>query len=67
MSKDLNITLKFAESEIKWIETLMDKYYGKKKRNKKELKSALGRFVSTMFSKGSQAVEYDEEYINMKL
>jgi hypothetical protein len=65
--KDTKITLEFTEKEMAWIEKfLIPKYYGRKPRNKKELKSDLGMFVSTMFNKGSQAVEYDEEYIEMR-
>jgi len=50
-TKDLNITLKFRENELKWIETSLYKYFGRKAKNKKELKSDLGMFVSIMFSK----------------
>lgn len=65
--KTTKITLVFTENEMAWIEKfLLPKYYGRKPRNKKELKSDLGMFISTMFHKGSQAVEYDEEYIELR-
>ena len=64
--KTTKITLQFTESEMNWIEKhLLPKYYGRKPKNKKQLKSDLGLFVSTMFNKGSQAVEYDEKHIEL--
>lgn len=65
-TKDLNITLKFRENELKWIEASLYKYFGRKVRNRKELKSDLGMFVSIMFSKGMDAVEDDKEYMEVK-
>lgn len=65
-TKDLNITLKFRENELKWIEASLYKYFGRKARNRKELKSDLGMFVSIMFSKGMDAVEDDKEYMEVK-
>jgi hypothetical protein len=62
---DTKITLTFRESEMKWIETMMTKYYGFKPKNKKELKSRLGMFISTMFSKGMYALEEDNEYMEV--
>jgi len=64
-TKDLNITLNFRENELKWIETILQKYFGRKAKNRKELKSDLGRFVSIMFSKGMNAVEDDKEYMEV--
>lgn len=63
--KDTKITLTFRESETKWLETMLTKYFGRKPRNKKEFKSDLGMFTSIMFSKGSDAVEYNKEYIEL--
>ena len=62
---DTKITLTFRESEMKWIETMMTKYYGFKPKNKKELKTRLGMFISTMFSKGMYALEEDNEYMEV--
>ena len=63
---DTKITLTFRESEMKWIETMMTKYYGFKPKNKKELKTRLGMFISTMFSKGMYALEEDNEYMEVE-
>lgn len=64
-TKDLNITLNFRENELKWIETSLYKYFGRKAKNRKQLKSDLGMFVSIMFSKGMDAVEDDKEYMEV--
>lgn len=64
-TKDLNITLKFRENELKWIEASLYKYFGRKAKNRKELKSDLGMFVSIMFSKGMNAIEDDKEYMEV--
>jgi hypothetical protein len=64
--KDTKITLHFRENEIKGIESNLFKYFGRKPRNKKELKSDLGMFVSIMFSKGMYAVEENKEYMEVK-
>ena len=63
---DTKITLCFAESEMKHIESMLLKYYGGKKfKTKKDLKRWLGMFISTMFTKGMYAVEEGKEYMEV--
>ena len=62
---DTKITLNFRENEMKHIENMMTKYFGRKIKNKKQLKSDLGMFISTMFSKGMYAVEEDKDYMEV--
>jgi hypothetical protein len=63
--KDTKITLNFREGEMKHIESMMIKYFGRKIKNQKQLKSDLGMFISIMFSKGMYAVEEDKEYMEV--
>ena len=64
--KDTKITLHFRENEIEGIKSNLFKYFGRKTKNKKELKSDLGMFVSIMFAKGMYAVENNKEYIEVE-
>jgi hypothetical protein len=50
---------------MKHIENMMVKYFGRKIKNKKQLKSDLGMFISIMFSKGMYAVEEDKDYVEV--
>jgi len=63
---DTKITLVFRENEMKWIKTMLTEYYGSRPTTKKELKHQLQMFAATMFSKGSYAVEHDQEYMELK-
>jgi hypothetical protein len=60
------ITLYFQDKEMKWIETMLTKYYGSKPKTKKELKRRLEMFVGTMFNKGIEAIEHGDSYVNME-
>jgi hypothetical protein len=64
-TKDTKITLNFRENEMKHIEGMMIKYFGRKIKNQKQLKSDLGMFISIMFSKGMYAVEEDKEWMEV--
>jgi flagellar motor component MotA len=65
---DTKVTLQFPESEVKWIEPMLMKYFGctKKTKTKKELKRLLEMFISIMFSKGMYALEHNEDYMEVK-
>ena len=65
-TKETKITLSFREGEMKHIENMMTKYFGRKIKNQKQLKSDLGMFLSIMFSKGMYAVEKDKDYIEVQ-
>ena len=62
---DTKITLIFAESEMKHIDSMLKKYYGRTFKTKRDRKRWLGMFISTMFSKGMYAVEEDKEYMEI--
>jgi hypothetical protein len=62
----MKITLDFREGEIKWIETCVSKYFGRKPKNKTELKRLVEMFVSTFTNKALDAIEDEREYIEVK-
>jgi hypothetical protein len=62
----MKIILDFRESEMKWVETCVSKYFGRKPKTKKELKRLLEMFVSTFTNKGFDAVEEGREYIEVQ-
>jgi hypothetical protein len=62
----MKITLDFRESEMKWVENSVSKYFGTKPKTKKELKRLLEMFVSTFTNKGFDAVEEGREYIEVQ-
>lgn len=66
METDTKIILHFGASEMKRIEVLLNKHYGSKIKTKKELKTRLGWFISSMFAKGVDAVENDRDYMEIK-
>ena len=63
--RNTNITLTFTEAEESWLRPMMENYYGKKLKTKKDYKKWLGIFVSTMFNKAAYAIEHNEQYINI--
>ena len=65
-TKETKITLCFRDNEMKHIETIMTKYFGRKIKNQKQLNSDLGMFISIMFSKGMYAVEEDKDYMEVQ-
>jgi hypothetical protein len=59
----MKITLEFRENEMPYIEAIVSKYFGRKPKNKKELKRLIEMFVSTFTNKGIEAVADNREYI----
>ena len=64
--KDIKITLNFRESEMKWIENNLLKYYGRTAKTKSELKRLLISFASTMIQKGLYAIDNNKEYMEVE-
>jgi hypothetical protein len=61
----MKINLEFRENEMKYIENMVSKYFGRKPKTKKELKYLLLMFASTFVNKGLEAVEDGREYIEV--
>lgn len=62
----MKITLVFREGEMKWVENSVSKYFGRKPKNKTELKRLVEMFVSTFTNKAFDAVEDGREYIEVQ-
>jgi len=62
----MKITLVFREGEMKWIENCVSKYFGRKPKNKTELKRLVEMFVSTFTNKAFDAIEDGREYIEVQ-
>jgi hypothetical protein len=62
----MKITLEFRENEMPHIESIVSKFFGRKPKNKKELKRLVEMFISTLTNRGIEAVEDNRQYIELE-